>query len=326
MQTTAGTKEELRLGKDALGMLEKWSIQGVHVEQAGRERLHWSATGEDRPSAVLSCTKSVLSALIGIAIGQGLIGGADDPICAYLDESDPRLAEALRDDPRKRGITIAQLLTMTSGLDWPDFDKPYRELKRSDAPAAFVLGRPLAHEPGAVFAYNTGGSQLLAIALERASGMSAAKFARKHLFGPLGIGPVRWSRLAGGQEGGAGLSISMRDLAKLGRLYVQGGRWGRTQVVLAEWVEASAKPRHKALLHYEPQVYGCYGYHWWVSPQDKQPGPDYFFAFGYGGQYLFVVPQLEAVAVVRKSLEGRNEAIRSRRLFETQLLPALRQG
>ncbi|QJC52165.1 serine hydrolase [Paenibacillus albicereus] len=318
--------KELRLEEDELGLLQDWGIKGVHVEQAGRERLHWSADGEDRPAAVLSCTKSVLSALIGIAIGQRLIGGEEDPIVAYLDVEEPGLAEALRDDPRKRSITIAQLLNMTSGLDWPDFDKPYRELKRAENPASFVLGRPLAHEPGAVFAYNTGGSQLLAIALERACGRSLSTFARRHLFGPLGAGPVRWSRLAGGQEGGAGLSMTMRGLAKLGRLYAQGGRWQGEQIVPQEWVEASVKPRHKGLLHYEPQVYGCYGYHWWVSPQDKQPGPNYFFAFGYGGQYLFVVPELEAVAVVRKRPEGRNKAILSRQLFERHLLPALRDG
>ncbi|SDT49102.1 CubicO group peptidase, beta-lactamase class C family [Paenibacillaceae bacterium GAS479] len=319
---TAQELEKLQINPRMMEQLEKWKIKGVHAEQAGQELLHWNSSGEDRPAAILSCTKSVLSALIGIAIDQGIIGSVHDSIVPYLDGDDQELVHALRDDPRKRSITLEHLLTMTSGLDWPDFDKPYWELKEAKNPTAFVLGRPLAHELGDVFTYNSGGSQLLAIALERAAGESLSRFARRHLFRPLGIGPVRWNRLQGGQEGGAGLSVGMRDLAKLGRLYVQEGSWEGKQIVSADWVRQSVQPHHKGLLHYEPAVYGCYGYHWWVSPADKQPGPDFYFAFGYGGQYLFAVPSLDLTVVVRKSLDGRNKAILSRRVMEEFILPA----
>lgn len=314
--------EKLQDDPAVASQLQQWKIKGVHAEQGGRELFHWNADGADRPMAILSSTKSVLSALLGIAIGQGKIGGVHDPILTYLDVDDVELTDAIRDDARKKTITLEHLLTMTSGLDWPDFDKPYKELKLADNSAAFVLARPLVHEPGSAFTYNSGGSQLLAAALERAAGESLSRFARRELFRPLGIGPVRWNRLPGGQEGGTGLSLSMRDLAKLARLYLQHGEWEGRQLIPADWVSRSVQPHHKGLLNYEPQVYGSYGYHWWVSPADKQPGPDYFFAFGYGGQYLFAIPALDLTVVVRKALEGRNKAILSRRVLEDFILPA----
>ncbi|MGU3472751.1 serine hydrolase domain-containing protein [Paenibacillus sp. D51F] len=325
MTTTASSRcgSAIMLTDKQAMQLDSWKIKGIYAEQGGKGLLEWTAGGPDRPASIYSCTKSVLSALIGIAVGQGLIGSVADPVFSYLDMEEEGTAKAIKDDPRKRDITIEHLLTMTSGLDWPDFDKPYWEMKKAASPAAFVMGRELAHEPGTTFTYNTGGSQLLSIILTRTAQESLPSFARNYLFRPAGIGSARWNRLGEGHEAGAGLSMGMKDLSRFGRLYLQQGMWNGEQIIPQKWIVDSQMPHHKGLLHYEPSIYGSYGYHWWVSPEGKQDGPDYFFALGYGGQYLFVIPSLDMTVVVRKSLDGRSKSIYSRRVLTELVIPAV---
>lgn len=113
------------------------------------------------------------------------------------------------------------------------------------------------------------------------------------------------------------------DLAKFGLLYARKGVWEGRRIVSADWVAQSTVASTKGLLHYKPPIYGCYGYHWWVSAEQPEEVPDYFFAFGFGGQYLAVAPEEELVAVIRKGLAGRNKAILSRRLLHEYIFAAL---
>jgi CubicO group peptidase (beta-lactamase class C family) len=179
-----------------------------------------------------------------------------------------------------------------------------------------VLGRRLASKPGAEFAYSSASSHLLSAIVADASGQSTLAFARAQLFAPLGIAadhaleqtirhwpptqaelaafgqaPVAWPRDPQGYHlGGVGLKLPARDLAKFGYLYLNGGRWDRTQVVPAAYVAASTRPQS------EPSMGpGDYGYHWWVT---NETGHDSFRAMGFGGQLIQVIPDLDLVVVI----------------------------
>ncbi|WP_438432888.1 serine hydrolase domain-containing protein [Gorillibacterium sp. sgz500922] len=317
MDQTAGMATVPDLQSEALG---RAGFKNVLVVSRGEELFQWSDRRRDTVKAVYSITKSVLSALVGIALDRGLLTGVDQPLAAFF----PEWAEG---EPQREAVTLEHLLTMTAGFDWPDFDKPYWEMKRQPDWAAYVLNRSFAQEPGHAFAYNSGGSHLLAAVLTRVVDGDLLEFAREALFAPLGIHPPAWRENGGIREGGAGLFLSAAELARFGRLYLQEGEWEGKRLISAEWVRESICVRHKGLALYEPPIYASYGYHWWVSPSEQNGLCDYYFAFGYGGQYLFVVPKLHLTAVVRKSLKGRSDAIRSKELFHRAILePMLGRG
>lgn len=297
--------------------LTEWKIKDIVVMEQGRLLWEWHDKAADRVGAIYSCTKSILSALIGIAIAQGHIGSLEQPISDYF--------ESIRrsTDERKRAITLKHLLTMTPGLEWPDFDKPYWSMKRKEDWIAFILDQPMAHEPGEAFTYNSGGSHLLSAILTQATGLSAFDYAQRELFGRLEFRRPRWNSSGGISEGGAGLHLSSVDMAKFGQLYLQRGRWNGEQLLPEGWVEQSTAVHHKGLLHYEPPIFGEYGYHWWLSAEEHNGAADLFFAKGYGGQYIFVIPPLDLVAVIRKEPEGKSNAIYSKKLLFEHLLALL---
>jgi CubicO group peptidase (beta-lactamase class C family) len=236
------------------------------------------------PHELRSATKSFTSALIGIAIGQGYIQGVDRPLLDFFpDRSIANLDDA------KRGITLEDVLTMSSGLDWPGgLSEPLlNSLFQSRDWAQFVLDRPMADEPGSTFAYNSGGSHLLTTILEQTTGMHVLDFARKNLFDPLGFGAVSWTTDPQGiAMGGSGLSLTPPDMAKLGYLYLKGGQWDGQQIVPAGWVAASTRAHIAAA-----PITDGYGYQWWVASSG------YYTAAGYGGQHIFVQPELNMVVV-----------------------------
>jgi CubicO group peptidase (beta-lactamase class C family) len=296
------------------GLLEERGVRSVAVADGDGVVWSWHADGRDRPAAVYSITKSVLSLLIGIAIRDGLIGGPDDRIADYLEL--PRDAH-----PKMASVRIRHLLSMTSGIDWPDFDKPYWAMRRSADAVRFVLSRPVAHEPGTAFAYNTGGSHLLAAILQAAAGSTVLDYARRRLFEPLGIRRVKWNALHGVHEGGTGLYLKTADLIKIGMLAAREGEWEGRRIVPAEWIRESMKPVTKGLLHYKPPIFGRYGWHWWVAdPAEGRPG--YAFALGFSGQYLAVVPELGIAAAVRRIATTRADSLKSRSLIDGYILPA----
>ncbi|WP_051250855.1 serine hydrolase domain-containing protein [Paenibacillus harenae] len=296
--------------------LTDWKMKSVLVHKEGRLVAEWHERGKDTIGPLYSCTKSILSALIGIALERGDLSGINQPITDFL-EHPPELGEALS------RINIAHLLTMTPGFDWPDFDKPYKPFRASDDPVRFVFERPLISEPGTAFAYNSGGSHLLSAILTKAAGKSALQYAKENLFGPLQFRAARWTERSGVNEGGTGLYLYASDLAKIGLLYAQQGSYGARQLISPDWVAQSTKLHHRGLLQYEPPIYGGYGYHWWHSPKEHNGHADCYFAFGHGGQYLLVSPEHELVIVIRKQVTKRNDAMLSRRLIFEHIIPAL---
>ncbi|WP_169082933.1 serine hydrolase domain-containing protein [Paenibacillus sp. PL91] len=295
--------------------LSEWKMKTVIVLKGQQLLGEWYESGKDSIGALYSCTKSILSALIGIAIDKGFLNSVEEPITDYL-EHPPEISEALSQ------ITIKHLLTMTPGFDWPDFDKPYKAFKAAQDPIKFVFEQPLISEPGTAFAYNSGGSHLLSAILTNAVGMPALSFAKDYLFGPLGFHSARWMERGGINEGGTGLYLYGKDLARIGSLFAKNGRFDNKQLLSSAWVESSTKLHHRGLLQYEPPIYGGYGYHWWHSPESHNGQCDCYFAFGHGGQYLLVAPEHELVIVIRKQVTKRNDAIWSRQLLFEHLIPA----
>ncbi|MBM7563295.1 serine hydrolase domain-containing protein [Paenibacillus sacheonensis] len=315
MSTYTVSRQPSFVTDELLGKLREWSIKDVVVLRDGEPLWIWHEKGGDRLGAVYSATKSFVSALIGIAIDRGDLPSIDEPASTYF----PALAEAA--DERYGRITLRHLLTMTSGLDWPDFDKPYWQMRRCDDWIGFILAQPMAHEPGGAFAYNSGGSHLLSAILAQVTGGTTYAYAQEMLFGKLGFKKPRWNSSQGIHEGGTGLHLTVSDMAKFGQLYMQGGEWEGNRIVSQAWVRASTTTHHKGLQHYDPPIFGTYGYHWWVSNAAHNGTVDCYFAEGYGGQFIFVVPTLSLVAAIRKEPEGKPSAMYAKRLLFEHIVP-----
>ena len=234
-----------------------------------------------------SCTKSITSALIGIAIEQGLIAGIDVKLTEYF----PQLAES--EDAYKQEITIRNLLNQTSGIKW--FESPGQSLRQAVKEknwVGFILSQPMNSKPGTKFNYSTGNSHLLTAILQQVTGETAYKFGSKHLFKPLGMSSVRWSVDPQGiSAGGNGISMTARDAAKFGQLYLLGGKWDDRQIVPEVWVAESTKKQSDG----QSGSVFTHGYQWWI-------GDGMYFAQGHGGQHIFIAPKLELVTVVTANL------------------------
>ncbi len=253
-----------------------------------------------KPHNLKSAAKSVLSALIGIAINEGYMH-LDQPIAELL----PKIKTF--DDPRKRSITVHHLLTMTSGLE-PTSYRAYNSWVSNRDWVKAAIGRPLIFEPGTHFQYSTGNSHILSAILSARTGVSTQAYAERKLFSSLGIKVQGWDADPNGiHMGGNNLSLIPRDMAKIGQLYLDGGRFGNRQVVPKWWIDESTRASNLE----QHEVYGSYGYSWYVHPG----GEDAFVAVGYGGQYIYVSPPHDSVIVVTSTLESKGRAW-ERKLFE----------
>lgn len=239
-----------------------------------------------------SATKSVTSALVGIAIRRGEIPGLDARVLPYFT------GFRVPPDPRRDAMTLRHVLTMTTGIRWDETSVAYTDpanncaaMEAKEDWIQYVLEQPMAEEPGRKWVYNSGGTQLLSYVLEKATGRAADDYAREHLFGPLGI-EFAWKRTPKGlADTEGGLYLRPRDLARIGQLYLQDGVWEGKRLFPEGWVKESTTP-HVAL-----EGGGAYGYKWWIAPRARPGAPFAYAARGYGGQLLFVVPELRLVAV-----------------------------
>jgi len=238
---------------------------------------------------IQSCTKSVVSALIGIAIDKGYIDNVSQRVIDFFPNT---TIENM--DSWKQNLTIEHCLTMTMGNEWHELDVPYSDplndlfaMYRSDDMWKYVLDRPMEHEPSLEWAYNSGGVELLGGILEKATGYRVTDFAREFLFEPIGIDHFNWWLVpANGQYGvSGGLYLTPRDMARFGYLFLNNGTWNETQVISSEWVE------HSTQNLYETGWYG-YGYLWWTLPDT-----DFYQATGHYEQKIYVIPEHDIVVV-----------------------------
>ncbi len=247
---------------------------------------------------VRSITKSFMSALVGIAIGKGLIRSVHDPISDYL-------APVVDLDERLGAITIDNLLTMRAGHAWDVFaGADFRAYAASRDQLVHVLRKPLVEPPGERWVYSDGTAHIVSAVLSEATGLTALSFAEQHLFAPLGIRERRsWSGdVRGYSQGGVGLAVRTREMLTFAMLYLNGGRHGDQQIIPEEWVKTSTEAHVVGVADEMPALDGSpawpvrfsYGYFWWLGTI----GPaDFVFAQGFGGQFILLVPSLELVIV-----------------------------
>jgi hypothetical protein len=240
-----------------------------------------------------SVTKSVTSALIGVAIQRKEIRGVDAPLLSLLAGYD-----GSRVDPRLRRATLADLLTMRTGIEWHEQDRPLDstnttiQLEASRDWVQFTLSQPMDAEPGTKWVYNSGTSHMMSAILRNATGMTADKYAEAHLFGPLGIRDYHWKREPRGlPDTEGGLYLDAEQLAKIGYLYLNDGVWDGKRLLPEGWVKASTA-RHVDRAN--AAGYG-YGYQWWRLDRRNT---EIWAALGFGGQFLLVLPAQRIVAVI----------------------------
>ena len=257
------------------------------------------AFDRNTPQYLGSVTKSVTSALVGIAIDRGLVSGTGARLFSLFPEY------AALSDAQKDGITLAQLLTMTAGWAWHDDDidgegSDEVTMFQHEDPVRFILERPLSREPGTAMEYHSGYAVLLGEVVRRASGMDLHAFAQQYLFGPLGITASKWAHCAGDSDvafAGGGLYLRPRDMAKIGQLYLQDGVWDGNVVVSQQWVRQSVQTAVVSVDQIGARYrHTGYGYLWWPGEWTGALGS--YMAAGWGGQFIIVVPSKSLVVIV----------------------------
>jgi CubicO group peptidase (beta-lactamase class C family) len=265
-----------------------WDVDNITIIRHGYKVFDVSLGSyqADELHILYSCTKSVVSALVGIAIDQGFIDSKDATLVSLFPA---RQIDNM--EPRKEAITLEHLLSMTSGFDCRDSYlyqwEGLNEMFASDDWIQHVLDLPMKYQPGTYFEYCNGVSNLLSAIVQASSGIQTAAFAEQLLFTPLGIEEYFWEQDPDGHSlGFSELYLKPSDMARFGYLYLHGGRWDGQQIISSEWVSASTKFKVAATLQ------DGYGYQWWID------GAGYYMALGYRGQFIFVLPEYDMVVVI----------------------------
>jgi CubicO group peptidase (beta-lactamase class C family) len=239
----------------------------------------------DRPTNIKSASKTIMSALVGIAIDREILRGVNQPVGSLLEGSIPPDA-----DPRVRQITIGHLLSMQAGLERTS-GRNYGAWINSRNWVRYALSRPFVDEPGGRMLYSTGSTHLLSAALTRASRRSTLELARDWLGEPLGIAFPPWTRDPQGIFlGGNEMALSPRGLLRFGEMYRQGGMADGKRVLSESWIRESWTPRTAS-----PFTGHSYGYGWFIHQARGHP---VYYAWGFGGQMLYVVPSLALTVVM----------------------------
>lgn len=350
----AATAESLGVDATRLAALtdsvRSWPELGVHailIERSGRliyeeyfegfddrwgEPLGRVSMTRESKHDVRSVTKSVVSALAGIAVDTGAIQSLDQPVIHWFPEY-PDL-----DTVERKRVTLVHVLGMTSGLQWNE-DVPYTDprndeirMNRDAQPLRYALSQPFAHDPGAEFNYNGGLTQVMAAVIERATKTPLKEYARTKLFEPLGISDYEWlGNLAGMPSAASGLRLRARDAAKFGSLYLHGGQWNGKQVIPAEWVQRSTRRQFRFRPRGGADAGGefGYGYFWWYSCYPTAGGLiEAPAAVGNGQQRIYVLPGLDMVVTI---FAGRYNdftigATLGSRILRQHVIPAVKTG
>lgn len=274
----------------------EWYFQGP--DQRRGENLGVVKFGPDTLHDLRSATKSVVSILFGLALADGAIKSLDEPVLDYFPEyTDLRTPERMK-------IRLRDLLSMTSGLRWDERTYPYTDARNSEIQMdraadryRYILSQPIDAAPGERFTYSGGDVALIAAVIARATGERIDVYAKRKLFHPLGIDRFEWLKDAKGVPiAASGLRLSARDMAKLGQMMLQQGRWEGRQIAPAAWVDESTSQHAKFAPDQRCGIQ--YGYYWWLGAlcrgDERTP---FVFAVGNGGQYIWIVRPLDLVIV-----------------------------
>lgn len=276
-------------------------VRALLVARRGRLVVEQYFGGADSTTLfdVRSVTKSIVSAVTGIALSRGRLPGLAATVGAYIGAPNTL-------DPGDSATTIAELLTMTSGYQWNETSgSDYNSWVTSPNRVQFLLDRAQAGPPRP-FTYNSAAVHLLGVLVQRAAGAPLPEFTDSVLFTPAGMTSAVWEPLDSGTvNGGSGIALTGRDLLRYGQLLLQEGRSGDRQIIPADWVHAMTAPHFTWRQTVGPQRGVTYGYLWWVT---DGPPVHAFFAWGYGGQFVYVAPDLDLVAIVTTQWTGLGAA------------------
>lgn len=283
------------------------------------EQFYSEKYTRDSLHRINSCTKSITSALMGIAINEGFINSVDARIFDFFPEY-----ELENMSPEKETITIENMLTMSAGFEWYEMEFPYDDDRnsfyqfvRSADRNKFVLDLPLLTSPGEDFNYNSGVSHVLSSIIQKSTSTRTDLFAKEKLFSPIGIFDFFWYiDPEGYPTGGHGVFLKPGDMAKIGYLYLNSGNWDGQQLIPEDWIKSSSFPYIQR--KYITEFY--YGYQWWVKPNA------YFTAVGINGQWIYIVPEHDLLVVFTNDLnENENLQVTTpERLVNTYILPAVK--
>jgi len=281
-------------GIDSLGLVQvykdvyhhpkAWTLRSMLIIRNGKlvaESYLKSESDRLRYNAVWSCTKQVTSIAVGIAIEEGYISSINDSINDYL-------APELSNHQDKKNITIAQLLTMTAGINFniEDDTDAFRKHEVSNS-VDFVLGKPLQWIPGTHFLYNNGTPQLLSAIIQKQTGKNLAQYADEKFFSKIGLTRYTWSNYSDGITLGAiGLSMPPRELAKIAQCVCNNGVYNSQQIIPAGWFNTMLSPQVTGLGGYMD-----FGYLWWIFDNNI------YCMMGRTGQFALIIPAKQLVVV-----------------------------
>jgi CubicO group peptidase (beta-lactamase class C family) len=315
----------------------------------GEEYFH----GATRDSAynIKSVSKSILSALTGVALREGFIKSLDEPVSTFfpeyfgpVDQNQIGWARLrVGTDHERRKVTIRHLLTHTSGWVWDENQLLFSAWLWSSDYVRFFFELPLYGKVGERFVYNTGGTHVLSALLARVSGKTTREFAERYLLGPAGMEVKRWDRAPEGTYiGGAEMHFTARDMAKFGLLYLNHGRLWDKQILTEDWVRESTAEHVKAgygtrkdvevpeswiWAYLQPGHFTGYGYLWW---RRDSAGYETYVALGYGGQFIFVIPKLKTVLAATSAWDRETNPNRMAHylsffeVIDKEIIPAIR--
>jgi CubicO group peptidase (beta-lactamase class C family) len=266
-----------------------WSLRSLLVFKNGRlvSEAYLKDKGDISTRYLIwSCTKQVIGILTGIAVNNGLITDIDDSISSYFDVE-------LDDHPDKGSITIRNLITMQSGIDWEndgigeETDKMLRQIP--DNSVEFILNCPINADQGTVFNYNDGNPHLMSALIQKITGKATDEWADEVFFSKIDFDNFNWVRYKDGITlGGFGIETTPREMAKIALCIADNGKWNGLQVIDSVWIHQMVFPHTKSL------DWGySFGYFWWIDTSRA-----IYFMWGHGGQFAFIVPGKKLVIVM----------------------------
>jgi CubicO group peptidase (beta-lactamase class C family) len=306
---TATTPEEQGMSSAILDEMMQFiedsgaPIHGLVVTRNGYivKEQYWNYNTVNSTHHIFSCTKSFTSTLVGIAIKEGFIDNVSQKVLSFFTEM---TIENM--DSRKGNMTLENVLTMTTGLDWNEWnnsyndpDNMYNQMFGSANPVQFFLNLPTVYNPGTHWVYTTGASHLLSAIIQATTGMSTRAFADEYLFGPLNMTVGGWNVDPQGiNNGGTQLYVTPRTMAKLGLLLLNNGTWNGQEILSEDYVTQAITS------HANIEAGLDYGYQWWLDTTR-----DTFSARGSEGQYIYVIPEHNIVIAITARADEPGEDI-----------------
>ena len=285
-----------------------WSFVVVRNDALVFEK-YFNGSDKTASNNIHSASKSILSAAVGIAIDRGFIKSIDTKVAELLPTYFTKIT-----DPVKRTLSLRNLLTMQSGLQWTEDSTEYEIEKKPDWIQA-ILNLKQSKAPGTSFLYSTGNTHLMSAIIAQNTGMSLSSFVQKNIFNKLGVKPEHWGvDPKGYNSGGYNLYITPREMAKFGMLYLNEGRWKGEQIVPRAWAIEAQEKQVNARAGFD------YGFNWWIR---QIGGHKVAFAWGYGGQFIYTIKDLNLVVIITTNTRDFSKEFEGDYILNNYVIPSV---